>query len=83
LKRTLIGHNKYITALTSLSNGDIVSSESYFDETIKIWNSTDGTIKKNCINKDESFESTIQFTKARNRTIDSYMCPDGIGAVVE
>jgi WD40 repeat protein len=76
LKRTLIGHNDRITAFTRLSNGDFVSGS--YDNTIKIWNSTDGTTKKNCKDKNESFETTIQSTNAKDRTIDSYICPDGI-----
>ena len=39
IKQTLIGHNSGVVALTTLSNGDLVSGSD--DNTIKIWNGND------------------------------------------
>ena len=44
LKRTLIGHNSVVLAITTLLNGDIAIAS--HDFTVKIWNPSDGIIKK-------------------------------------
>ena len=44
VKRTLIGHTQYISALKVLGNGDLVSGSA--DVTIKIWDVETGKVKK-------------------------------------
>ena len=44
LKKTLTGHIDSVYALTTLSNGDLVSGS--WDNTIKIWNGNDLSLKK-------------------------------------
>jgi WD40 repeat protein len=44
LKRTLNGQTDYVLALTVLQNGDLASGSA--DNTIKIWNPINGTLKR-------------------------------------
>jgi len=70
LKMRLFGHSNYVNALSVLKNGDLASSSE--DNSIIIWNLSDGLIKKKLLGHTAAVKTSIKlvnFNKIINKII--------------